>query len=484
MTNGRQGARAALFALASGLLYGLLGCGLLGCGEVRSADGPPNVVLVSFDTTRADHLSCYGYGRETSPTIDRLAAQGVLFENAVSHSPKTAPSHMSILTGLLPDAHGVRNLADEGNHALRDGVPTLATILRDAGYRTAAFTAGGHVAAELGFDRGFETFETGGGVEGIFERGAEAAEDFSGDPFFLFLHTYEVHDPYVPPQRYREMFADPAYDGRIIGSRDELKEASGSEWKKQHEVFWDHVDPSSERDVEHLKALYDAGIRYADDVLGDFLEELDELGELERTWVVFLSDHGEEFHEHGGFLHETLYQEVLRVPLIVRPPATLDVDWAGREIAQPVALIDVLPTVLELLGLPATPGAQGRSLATLIARGEGGASSVLSHWPRQGRYAFQREGWKLHWDETKDAYELYELAQDPGETRDLVGDQGALRDDLAGQLRSLRAWSRDVAAQGPRGEALPLTPEKRDELQALGYLGGEGTSEPDGADQR
>lgn len=207
---------------------------------------PWNVVLISVDTLRPDHLGAYGYERKTSPVIDELAKRGALFEQAYSQAPKTAPSHMSILTGLYPDAHGVKNFDEGENLRLSDRIPTLATLLEEEGYRTAAFTSGGHVRPDLGFDQGFEEYGTTGGVKGIFRGAEKKAKEFAGDPFFLFIHTYEVHDPYVPPEGFRGRWTDASYDGGVIASRDELLEASGAVWADQHRTFWDRVDAESE----------------------------------------------------------------------------------------------------------------------------------------------------------------------------------------------------------------------------------------------
>ena len=173
------------------------------CGKNVRGEDQYNVILISLDTLRADHLQTYGYERETSPNIEAFGERSVVFEEAWSAAPKTAPSHMSIFTGLDPEHHGVMNLDVDGKEALSIEIPTLAMILRDEGYRTAAYHGGGHVGKELGFNRGFEEFKGSRHADVIFERGIEAARDFKDEPFFLFLHTYEIHDPYTPPDEYR-----------------------------------------------------------------------------------------------------------------------------------------------------------------------------------------------------------------------------------------------------------------------------------------
>jgi arylsulfatase A-like enzyme len=466
----------ALQAAAAALL-------LTACREASAGASRPNVVLVSFDTLRADHLSCYGYERKTSPVIDDLARDGLLFGSAYSQSNKTVPAHMSILTGLLPAAHGVLNLGEEGNRRLAEGVPTLASLLQERGWRTAAFTAGGHVGAELGFDEGFDVFETGGGVKGMFEKGGEFAEEGGDEPFFLFLHTYEVHDPYVPPKGFRDLWTDENYAGAIVSSRKELKELSGEDWETQHEAFWKRVDDASEADRAQLIALYDGSIRYADKQLGEFLDRLASRGELEDTLIVFLSDHGEEFREHDGWLHETVYQELLHVPLIVRPAADMLPGSRGKRLDTVVRLVDVLPTVLELLDLPAPEGLQGQSLVSLAegdSEGSGEqAGPVLSQWPREDLFALRSGQWKLVLrlgaDGKPERTELYDLAADPGELESLAEAEPERVEELTDQLFVLLGES---AALGLAvGGEVSLSEGLRAQLGNLGYLSGRAPEE-------
>jgi len=201
----RQGARSRVLGiLAAG---GLLATGL-SCH--KPVEPPrPNLVLVSIDTLRADHLTAYGYERSTSPEISRLARQGILFERAFSQSPKTATSHMSLFTGLYPPAHRVANWGERRVRRLSDDVPTLATLLVRAGYRTEAYTNGGNVSARLGFGQGFDSYQEDRGAESVFDSAQRALDRFVQEadggaraPFFLFLHTFQVHDPYVPPAEF------------------------------------------------------------------------------------------------------------------------------------------------------------------------------------------------------------------------------------------------------------------------------------------
>jgi len=469
-------ATPALSALA-GLCALAASCG----GESRAVharQGRYNVVIVSIDTLRADHLPLYGYARDTSPNLRQLVArEGIVFESAFSHSPKTGPSHMSLLTGLLPDAHGVENVAGgEENRALSPGIETLASILQKNGYRTAAFTEKGHVVAELGFDRGFDVFVSGGGAKGIFENGIQAVEEFAGDPFFLFVHTYEVHDPYTPPKGFREIWADPDYSGNVISDSAELTAAAGGEWVRRHEVFWGRVDRESPADVQHLRDLYDGSIRFVDKLIGSLIEQLQEQGELERTLLIVLSDHGEEFLEHGGFLHDTSYQELLHVPLVMRLPADLAEGRRGRRVESVVRLVDVVPTVLDALEIEVErePARVGSSMLELLGSGTRSAP-VVSAWPRQGQFAYRKDDWKIIWTEPgpgrAESLELYDLAADPNERHDLApleGERAAeLLAGLKGALAACRAYLHSVQA----GQAFEPDPEMVADLGALGYAG-------------
>jgi arylsulfatase A-like enzyme len=442
--------------------------------------GRYNVVIVSIDTLRADHLASYGYARDTAPNIRaRIAEEGVVFERAYSQSPKTGPAHMTMLTGLLPDAHGVKNMADDAeNRKLSPGIQTLATMLRNEGYRTGAFTAKGHVVEELGFDQGFDVFRGGGGVHGIFQNGMSFVEEVAGQRFFLFVHTYEVHDPYTPPRAYRELWADPDYAGAIISDSKELTEAAGKEWPRRHEVFWSKVDRESPADVQHLRDLYDGSIRLVDTWVGALLDTLEEHGELDRTLFVVLSDHGEEFLEHGEFLHETNYQELLHVPLIVRPPVGRDAGLRGERVASVVRLVDVVPTVLDVLDVdpghdPMRIGTPALRLVGPAARG-GGEPSVVSTWPRDGQFSYRKGDWKLIWleagEEREETFELYDLAADPAEQADLAAAEPDRVAELHAELGKILAGCRAYLASVEAGEEIELDAETRADLQAIGYI--------------
>lgn len=300
----------------------------------------PNVLLISLDTLRPDHLGCYGYRRPTSPNLDRFAAQSVRFTNCRAQAPWTLPSHMSLFTSMLPSSNGV----DSINKALPDDIPTLAGLLRGAGYQTAALVNDGQMKAKpWGCNRGFETWREfavdapAGNCESI----TAAALDWlkkPKQPFFLFLHYYDTHNPYAAPEPYRKQF------GTTL---------SGPETQK---LCFSHRFPG--RDLEapllaDLQSAYDAEIAWLDHELGKLLAAVPA-----NTLVVVFSDHGEAFKEHGWMLHgATLYEEEIRVPLLMRLP-----EGKTAVVDESVMLMDVAPTILARCGVRAPVGFQGTDL--------------------------------------------------------------------------------------------------------------------------
>lgn len=343
------------WTLALCLWLALAGCGT---GE-RPARG---FLLISIDTLRADHLGCYGYERETSPFIDSLAARGTVFENAYVQLPGTLPSHMSIFTGLYPSQHNV--FPPDG--VLADSIPTLPEVLRAHGFRTAGHTEGGYMHGGYGFARGFEEFDHSAwrvetDLTRTFARGLEFLQQVGSDePFFVFIHTYAVHDPYADvrmvdahfPEAYASLYwQGPPPPGAVEPTGPLLGQLNARGVLPDAEVR------------EYYRAGYDAQIRYLDDVLADFFGALESLGLMDEMTVVLTSDHGEEFAEHGKLLHTQIYRETLHVPLIVVAPDTP----AGRRIPRLVQSVDIAPTLFDLAGVEAPAGLSGVSLVPLLA---------------------------------------------------------------------------------------------------------------------
>jgi arylsulfatase A-like enzyme len=339
-------------------LIGLL-LAAAGCSPGQKLTPVRGYVLISLDTLRADHLSLYGYGRDTSPFLRRLAERAVVFERAVAQYPSTLASHMSIFTGLYPQQHAVHHEAT----VLSGEISTLPERLSEGGFRTAGFTEGGWMAPHFGFSRGFDEFEaveprSDTDIERTFERGLDFLRSLDpSDRFFLFLHTYSIHDPYTPPEPFGRAFWDGDPPSDIPPTAETLGRVTDGEASL------------SEAELAYFKALYDGSILYVDGVLERFFDELEALGLSEEIGVIITSDHGEEFLEHGRMAHEQVFPETIFVPLLVIHP-----DGAGgSRVAELVQLIDLKPTLLELAGLPPADGVAGRSLASEIATGTSGS---------------------------------------------------------------------------------------------------------------
>lgn len=445
----------------------------------------PDIVLVSIDSLRHDHLGCYGYGKPTSPRIDALAAQGVRFENAVSTTSWTLPAHAALFTGLFDSAHG---LVDNGL-TMSDRVVTLAEVLQDAGYRTAGFYGGPYLHPTYGLDQGFETYvscmttiedslrqdEVRAIAEGDTNvshrdvtgpRTLEAVRGFleSDDdrPMFLFLHLWDVHYDYMPPADIVRLF-DPDYSGPLTGS------------DMMHDPGVHAGMPP--RDLQHLLALYDGEIRFTDDVLGQILDAIAQRRGLDDTIVIVTADHGEEFFEHGHKGHQqSLYDEVVRIPLIVRWPGRID---AGRVVEDQVRIIDVLPTVLTLAGVPGPNTVQGRDLGPLLlgqALPPEPALCDLSVTGMRELHAVRTNDSKYvsfptpHWWQV--GYQYFDLERDPGETTRLpMWSSGWL--DSRRTLARLRRESQETSRR--LGETVlpaePLDDEMLQRLRSLGYVG-------------
>jgi arylsulfatase len=423
------------------------------------------VLLISIDTLRADRLGTYGYTRPTSPVLDaRLTAGGVVFEQAWSQSPKTTPSHMTMLTSLYPSVHGVALWEGTGAApTLNPRVHTLAELLENAGYTTAAFTAGGHMHRDRGFVQGFDLFKHGDQLARLLA----FLQARPRRPFFAFFHTYQVHDPYVPPPEVVSAFVtDPV---PAIAAAVERVRAGVDGWSQGHKLFWAPVDAADPRHVRHVSDLYDAGIRNMDDgTLTTILDALDTLAIADDTLVVLTSDHGEAFQEHGFFLHEDLSPEVLHVPLVLRLPGRLP---ASRRVRTPVGLVDVTPTILDLVGLPPPPDAQGTSLAAL-ARGTDEAPAprpLFAEFSIPGRrYEAVRQGGVTVIRDRDDVH-VWDTVADPGERAPLGPDP------TVPLLSELDRWhdanARLARTLGPRaGDEVAPSPDTVKQLRALGYV--------------
>jgi arylsulfatase A-like enzyme/Tfp pilus assembly protein PilF len=408
----------------------------------RAAASRPNLLLVSIDTLRPDHLGCYGYAAARTPRLDALAKSGLLFENATTVMPLTLPAHSSLMTGAFPAHHGVR---DNGGFYLSESETTLAEVLRGRGYRTGGFVSCFVLDSRWGISQGFETYfddfdlskNEGGGMDTIQRRGDETeakAEEWLREdperPFFAWVHLYDPHAPYAAPESYAASFPRTA-----VGA-------------------------------------YDAEIAWTDSVVGRLLDSLAADGRLGRTVVVVVGDHGESLGEHEEPSHGFfIYDATIRIPLIVAGPAV-----PARSVAGPVRIVDVLPTALELLGVPVPPAVQGQSLLGLVGgRGPDLPGFAESWYPRyhygwSELQAIRDSRYKLIRAPRR---ELYDLGEDPHEIHDIAQQDPARADAMEKALLALRARvESQAAAKGPA----PVDPETEERLEALGYVSGSATA--------
>jgi arylsulfatase A-like enzyme len=425
-----------------------------GCGGTAQ-EQPKKLLLISLDTLRPDMLGCYGYPRESSPALDRIAAEGALFENAFTTAPWTLPAHASLLTGVYPGRHG----AIGERNAIADGVETLATRLVERGFRTAAFVNSFYVSRRYGFARGFQEFQyvpetSAPAGDGMFGRALVWLAAEPRDRFFLFLHDFQVHSDYRSLPAFEQAFTR-AYAGPFTGRTAELL------------AVREGMLVPTQRDVDHLRDLYVAGIRQLDEEISVLRAFLEGAGLWERTLVVVTSDHGEEFLEHGGVLHgRTQYDEMLRIPLILRGPGVPE----GARIARPVSIVDVVPTVLALLGEARPAGIDGVDLfasdGSQLADAERllfGEADHANHVPDITRSA-RGARFKLILDRSSGEHALYDLAVDPRERQDVKAANADTAKRLVAELERFES----TRSAGP---ALPATPlEIRKQLEALGYV--------------
>jgi arylsulfatase A-like enzyme len=439
-------------AIALGALAALLAG--TGCSR-DSAPERPNVLLITLDTTRVDHLGAYGYARATSPNLDRLASEAIVYENAYSTSSWTLPAHASLFSGKFPSSHGARRDRD-GPLILADAVNapestrargmsprerTLATLLRAEGYATAGVVAGPWLMRPFGLASGFDSWDDENVVMGgrpareVTDRALAWLEAEPREPFLLFLNYFEPHAPYAPPAAFAQAFLPPG------------------------------VRPST-RDARQARDLYDAEILYMDFELGRLLDALRERDLYARTLVVVTADHGELLGEHEQWGHgQALWEPLVRVPLIVKPAGT---ERAAQRRDERVSLVDVLPLILRELRLdPGETAPRPVVLAELeIAPLHGEALAWRALWEGSFKYLASSRG---------DGH-LFDLSSDPGEGQDLAARQSERATQLA------RALDQVLAELPPPLEAdteeTAIEPRTVEALRALGYLG-ETPSEPE-----
>jgi arylsulfatase A-like enzyme len=416
----------------------------------------PNVIIYLVDALRSDRLGVYGCERPLSPRLDAFAAEGVTFTDMVAQSSWTKAAVASIFTGLWPRAHGVNGPDDQ----LPESLPTLPEIFQAAGYQTGAVVANAYVGRPFGFARGFDYFEFIEHHRGRSEVIADRIEQLldarrdTDRPFFLYVHTIDPHAPYAPPSPFLETFAPNVIDPTV----GEVETVRG--------LVLGTVAPSAALGRD-LRDLYDAEVAANDASFGRLLDKLEETGELDNTVVVFTSDHGEAFGEHGSWTHGLdLYNEVLSVPLVVRLPGGAA---AGKLVSIPVQHLDLMPTLLDLCAIESPGELAGSALIDASGVVKVGSNrtifAYLDYWGKTGAAAL-RDGWKLIQPLSADfgsEIELYRHVEDRIEANDLAVPSAVRSGWLLAQLTvALRAEGASSATE--------VDPETRAQLEALGYM--------------
>ena len=408
-----------------------------------------NIILISIDTLRADRLGCYGYKRPTSPTIDALASRGMRFANVIAESSWTLPSHMTMFTGLFPSSHG----AVAPRKSINKRIITLTQILKKEGFRTYANTEGGYVNGARGFERGFEIYDDKHKpfIKTIHQAQQWIEQTKSDERYFVFLHTYSVHCPYKSPPRYTEMFHI-----NDTEEHDDLKGKCGNN-------YYNRMILNAEQ-VAFISNEYDAGIRYADDRLKGFVDFLEKRNDLEKTILILISDHGEEFQEHGQIGHErTLYRECLHVPLIFVAP-----NLKPGIVQQTVGLVDLMPTILDMTAI-ALPDLQGRSLLPLM-QGSFDSRQNKPRFSELDRHIRMRSvvDGPMHFifNDRKQSRELYDMASDPREQHNLLDTQPG----HAAKYQQLLQTHQKKTNKRFKAATIELDSEQLQQLRALGYM--------------
>ena len=461
------------------------------------SSGPPQtVVLIQGDTLRKDHLDLYGYARPTGPTLKRLAEEGAFFDNAITQTSWTKAATPSIHTALYPSTHGVHQIPDR----LPSSATTLAEVYRDAGYATVSFSSVAFTGAFTNLHQGFETVHEGESTAGrAGPRGAKTAREFTDRlvewldahrdiPVFVYLHYFDPHPPYEPSRPYDTLWADPKGREEYLREQEAIKKVAKDAFLAQRgmatrdELVKAGLDPAWF--LQYSKDWYDGSIRGMDDEIARLVERLRGRGEDGRSVIAFYADHGEEFHDHGRMWHgQSLYGELLRVPLILWGPGRIP---KGSRIEEPVELIDVMPTLLELSGLPVPKEAQGQSLRPLLGGSPGGGwvkRPVIAErqpigrdeYPDNGEmYAIMDGSWKLIQNVKRPAdkpeFELFDFYKDPLDQTNVAAQHPDVVSRLAKELDGFRKMA-GAARLKPDSEATKgMSKEQLEQLRALGYI--------------
>ena len=465
-------------------------------GSSAAIEAPQGVILIMVDTLRSDHLDAYGYSRSTAPNLSSLAEGGARFTDGVAQATWTKVSSASILTSLYPTSHGVAEFADR----MPASAVTMAEVFREAGYATLAFSSvlftGKFTNLHQGFEELHEAASVGSDIAAktarvYTDRLLPWLEDHRDVPFFVFFHLFDPHDPYEPAPPYNTLWFDPAvkaeHEAHLGKAResiqDPLMKAFGM--PSRAELLAAGIDPDvyTERQI----AWYDGSIRGFDVELGRLMERLAELGLDEKTLVVFVSDHGEEFLEHGRSFHgQSVYSELTQVPLVMSWPGTIP---AGRLVEEAVQTIDIMPTILDLSQIPLPAGVQGQSLVPYLfpergerTRARPAISERAATHPNVGNpppfdeesFALVADGWKLIHNTKgrgdRPEFELYDREKDRLDQDNLAEENPEVVQRLSQQLDAWRRQATSVRLESDEQATEGMSSEELERLRSLGYI--------------
>jgi len=426
-----------------------------------------NIVLITIDTLRADHLSCYGYQRKTSPNIDNIARKGILYTNAIATSPWTSPSMASIMTSLYPISHGVKHgFIKSGKvykqEILNEEIDTLAEILKNHGYTTFGAVANVHMVKELGFAQGFdyyycEDFDDASVINDVIFSWKDKIK--KSKKFFLWVHYFDPHDYYHARSPWINDYAAELW----IGNTD-LSKKTMVELKKLIPIFEKKMSA-----LEYLIALYDSEISYVDYHIGHLIYKL----ELDKSSLIIItSDHGEEFLDHGSLGHShTLYQELIRVPLIIKLPFNFK-DYVNKVVDESVSIIDIMPTILGLLGITAPSEIKGKNLLEKKKLLQGQKHNCLFSElsKRKILKTILRKNWKYVYNYWTQKAELYNITKDHKELKNLISQETSIAKELK---RELLTWVLTSPKAPSIKRKVKPAKEIEDKLKALGYISNE-----------
>lgn len=446
-----SGRRSAIAKVGSWLASALLAFALpIAADEIATPRAP--FILIVVDTLRADHLHSHGATRATSPNVDRLASEAVHFKRAYSQAPWTTASFASLLTSQFPAALGITDIASP----LPSHVEVLPSFLRRNGYVTAGVVSHTFISRKWGFARGFDHFDEsniadnhGVSTVGVSNLGIAKIDALKGQPFFLLLHYFDPHFPYLEHEGFRFPSEDPGYAG-VVRSGVKIKELRRA------------ARTMSAADEREMRRIYDSEIAFTDHQIGRILDHLRKLGLYDKSLIILTADHGEEFLDHGAVGHtRTVYNELLHVPLIIKPP-----NATAAVVETPVALVDAFPTAAALLGLELDLPAQGRDL--FAARAEAVESPVFSETSRGASLRSVVLGdYKLIEDGVSGKVQLYDVVADPKELEEVA----ARHPEVVSRMRPmLSEWFERIQKRIPPPERVDVSDGEREHLRALGYV--------------